>query len=148
MTHLSIPPISRSMKNNLHLVVPGFKGKEQLWGQRSLQSTWGDRCENTDKHLITPISSFSKYILFFIIIIFGSTLRCCLRAFSSCGEQVLFPSCTAQVSHFSGISCCKAQALGTLASVFTAHWFSCFTARGVVPVQGSNLCPPDWQADS
>ena len=53
------------MKNNLHLGVPGFKGKEQLWGQRSLQSTWGDRYENTDKHLITPISSFSKYILFF-----------------------------------------------------------------------------------
>ena len=38
----------------------------------------------------------------------GSTLRCDLRA-----------------SHCSGFSCCGAWALGTQASVVTAHWLSC-----------------------
>ena len=42
-------------------------------------------------------------------------LRCCVQAFSSCGEQA---------SHCDGFPCCGAQALGTRASVVVARGFS------------------------
>ena len=33
-------------------------------------------------------------------------------------------------------------------SVIVAHGPSCSVARGILPDQGSNPCPPHWQADS
>ena len=48
-------------------------------------------------------------------------LRCCARAFSSCGEWGLFFCCGARASHCGGFSCCGAQALGTWVSVAVAH---------------------------
>ena len=33
-------------------------------------------------------------------------------------------------------------------SVIVAHGPSCSAARGILPDQGSNPCPPHWQADS
>ena len=39
-----------------------------------------------------------------------------LRLFSSCGEQGLLSSCTAQASYCSGLSCCRAPALGYVGS--------------------------------
>ena len=55
----------------------------------------------------------------------GLGLRCCARAFSSCGEQgLLFVAVrgllTAGASHCSGFSCCGARALGAWASVVVA----------------------------
>ena len=48
-----------------------------------------------------------------------------------------------------GFSCCRAQALGTQASVVAARGLcSSSEARGIFPDQGSNLCPQHWQADS
>ena len=38
--------------------------------------------------------------------------HCRMQAFPSCGEQGLLSSCSAAASHFSGFSCCGAQALG------------------------------------
>ena len=35
-----------------------------------------------------------------------------MRAFSSCGEQGLLSSCSAQASHHCGFSCCRAWGLG------------------------------------
>ena len=46
-------------------------------------------------------------------------LRCCMRAFSSCGERwLLFVAVPA--SHCGGFSCCGVQALGAWASVVVA----------------------------
>ena len=36
-------------------------------------------------------------------------LQCCLRAFSSYGDQGLLSSCGARASHCGGFSCCGAQ---------------------------------------
>ena len=44
-------------------------------------------------------------------------LYCCVQAFSSCGEWGLLSGCDAQASHCGGFSSCRAQALGTWASV-------------------------------
>ena len=69
-------------------------------------------------------------------------LLCCRAwALSSCGEQ--------QASHRSGFSLCGARAPGCEVSVLVAHGFSsCPAAYGAFLDQGSNLCPPHWQADS
>ena len=52
---------------------------------------------------------FFKINLFLYFGRAGSLLLCGL--FSSCGEQGLL-SCGVHVSHVSGFSCCRAQALG------------------------------------
>ena len=39
-------------------------------------------------------------------------LRCCVWAFSSCGERGLLSSCGARASPCGGFSCCEARALG------------------------------------
>ena len=39
-------------------------------------------------------------------------LHCCTRAFSSYSKWRLLSSCSAQVSHCGGFSCCRARALG------------------------------------
>ena len=89
-------------------------------------------------------------------------LRCCGRAFSSCGERGLL-CCSARAS-----SCCGAPAPGVRASVVAAfglsscgtwaleheglvvvaHRLSCSAACGIFPDQGSNLWTLHWQADS
>ena len=68
--------------------------------------------------------------------------------------------CGVRASHCGGLSCCGAWALGTWASVVAAHGLynagsvvvahgpSRSTACGILPDQGSNLCPLHWQADS
>ena len=53
------------------------------------------------------------YLIYLFLAVLG--LRCCTRAFSSCGEQA---------SHCGGFSCCGAQALGAQASVVVAHGLS------------------------
>ena len=87
------------------------------------------------------------YFFFFLINLFifiylflaALGLRCCARAFSSCGSRA---------SHCSGFSCGGAQALGARASVVVVHRLSCSLACGIFPDQGSNPCPLHWQADS
>ena len=69
--------------------------------------------------------------------------------------------CGAWASPCGGFSCCRAQAVGTLASVavvhglghcsswaLVAHRLSCFSACGIFPDKGLNLCTLHWQADS
>ena len=51
-------------------------------------------------------------------------LCCCTWAFSSCGEWGLLFVCGVWSSHCGGFSCCRAQALGTRASVVVAHGLS------------------------
>ena len=81
-------------------------------------------------------------------------------AFSSCSERGLLSSCSAQISHCSGFSRCRAWAPGTQASVVAAHGFSragslvvahgpsCPTACGIFLDQGLNLRPLHYKADS
>ena len=56
--------------------------------------------------------------------------------------------CSAWASQCDGFSLCRAQALGTRASVVAAHGLSCSAACGIFLQQGSNLRPQHWQADS
>ena len=49
--------------------------------------------------------------------------------------------CGVQASHCGGFSCCRAQALGTRASVVVAHGLSCSAVCGIFPDQGSNRAP-------
>ena len=54
----------------------------------------------------------------------------------------------AQASHLSSFSSCGARALGLAASVVAVHGLGCPEACGILPDQGSNLCPLHWQVDS
>ena len=47
-------------------------------------------------------------------------LRCCMKAFSSCRQQGILPSCGAWASHCSILSRYGAWALGTWASAVAA----------------------------
>ena len=51
-------------------------------------------------------------------------------------------------SHCSGFSCCRAQALGTQASVAVARERSRSTTCRTFPNQGLNSCPLHWLTDS
>ena len=74
-------------------------------------------------------------------------LRCCARAFSSCGERgLLFTA----VSGFSLQWLLLLQSMGSrhAGSVVVVHGLSCSAACGIFLDQGSNPCPLHWQADS
>ena len=74
-------------------------------------------------------------------------LRCCARAFSSCGEWgLLFVAVRGLL--ISVASRCRAWAVGAQASVVVAQGLSCSAACGIFPDQGSNPCPLHWQVDS
>ena len=51
-------------------------------------------------------------------------LRCCVQAFSSCGEREATLHCGVGASHCGGFSCCRARALSTHASVVAARGLS------------------------
>ena len=70
------------------------------------------------KKIYPFILFYYYYYFFFFLAVLG--LRCCARAFSSCGERGLL-CCSARASNCSGFSCCRAQALGTQASVVVAR---------------------------
>ena len=68
-------------------------------------------------------------------------LCCVMPALSSCSEQgLLFLAARGLLT--AGLLLLQSMALGHLGSVVVAHGLSCSMARGIVPDQGSNLCPP------
>ena len=86
--------------------------------------------ENTTKETIYIFAQLFFNITFiysFILVIIG--LCCCAWAFSSCGEQELFSRCGVRASHYSGFSGCRAQELGTWASVVAAWGLSSWGAQ-------------------
>ena len=64
------------------------------------------------------MNSFKFNLINYFSTVLG--LCCCAQAFSSCDERGLLSSCGMWASHFSGLSCCKAWALGMWASVTVA----------------------------
>ena len=69
-------------------------------------------------------------------------LRCCVRAFSSCGKRgPLFIAVHGPLLLWSTGS-------RRAGSVVVAHGPSCSAACGIFPDQGSNPCPLRWQVDS
>ena len=66
-----------------------------------------------------PYNSFFFFLtnLFIYLFLAALGLRCCARAFSSCGEQGLLFHCSARASCCGGFSCCGARAPGARASV-------------------------------
>ena len=60
------------------------------------------------------------FVLFIYLCLTALGLRCCVQAFSSCSEWGLLFCCNTWASHYSGFSCCRAQALGMWASVIEA----------------------------
>ena len=89
-----------------------------------------------------------------------------VQALSSCGERGATLHCGARASHCGGFSSCRAQALGTQASVVVACGLSCssralerrlrscgtraLVAHGMwnLPRPGIEPCPLHWQVDS
>ena len=91
------------------------------------------------KHLGAACSLFnSVWIFFFFFGYSGSSLLC--MGFLELWRVGATLHCWARASHCGGFSCCRAQAPGVRASVVVAHRFTCSTARGIFPDQGSNPC--------
>ena len=123
-------------------------------------ATWPEAFLSQFLHLRS--SSAPKTFLFMYLLLGGLGLCCCVRAFSSCGEQELLSSCGVRVSHGSGFSCCGAWALGlcglqylwhegsavvvlrlwSMGSIVAAHGFSCSAAGRIFLDQDLSLCPP------
>ena len=77
---------------------------------------------NTDTYymsltLVLPSFIYFKFINFIYLFLAVLGLRCCARAFSSCGKRGATLRCSAQASHCGGFSCRGAGTLGTWASV-------------------------------
>ena len=98
-----------------------------------------------------------NFLFFFSIYLFLAALglSCCLRAFSSCGEQgllfiavrvLLIVVASLVVEH--GLQARGLQYLWHTGSVVVARGLSCSEACGIFPDQGSSPCPLHWQADS
>ena len=80
--------------------------------------------------------------------------------FSSCGSWELLSNWGVWASHCSGLSCCRAWALGGMGSVVAVpgpwstglivvvHRLSCPEACGIFPDLGLNTRLLHWQADS
>ena len=99
-----------------------------------------------NKNTFDPRIFFLNF-LFFNLFMAVLGLRFCVRAFSSCGKW------GHSSSRCVGLSLSRPFLLrGTgsrcAGSVIVAHGRSCSAARGILPDQGSNPCPPHWQADS
>ena len=82
----------------------------------------------------------SDRIFSFFLAVLG--LCCCDRAFSSCGKWGLLSSCIVWAPHYSGFSCCRAQAseLWHTDLVAPQHVGSFRTSDGThVPCIGSQI---------
>ena len=103
-------------------------------------------------HMSLQYDDFLKKFIHLIYLFLAALgLRCRAQAFPSCGKWG--PLSLAWVSHCRSLSCRGAQAPGTQASAVVAHRFTscgtrCSAACRILPDQGSNPCPPHWQADS
>ena len=73
---------------------------------------------------------------------------CACHGLSLVVTTSLLLSCVKRTSCYVGFSCCRAQALGTWASVVVVLGLSCPAACGIFPDEGSNLSALHWQADS
>ena len=60
----------------------------------------------------------------------------------------LLSGCGAQASQSGSFYCCRAQALGSWASVVVAQGLSCSAVSGIFLDKGSNPCPLQWQERS
>ena len=126
------------------------------------------------EHLMPmPNSNFqnlqSKLVKWFVcfFLMAALDLRCCARAFSSCGERgllfiavrgplIVVASLVAkhrlqahglqQLSHTGSVV--VARGLQSTGSAVVAHGLSCSVACGIFPDQGSNPCSLHWQAAS
>ena len=56
--------------------------------------------------------------------------------------------CGTQASQSGSFYCCRAQALGSWASVVVAQGLSCSAVCGIFLDKGSNPCPLQWQERS
>ena len=82
----------------------------------------------------------SKYVWVFFLILFIYLRPCwvfiaCTWAFSSCDKPRPLSNCSVRASHCSGLSGCRAWALGYVGSVVVAHRLSCPTTCGIFPDQ-------------
>ena len=98
--------------------------KEGLCGNFENYQQSARQCLSGRDNLFFFFFFFPLNYLFLVVL----GLRCCARAFSSCGERGLL-CCGAWASHCSGFSCCRARALGAQASVVVARGLSSCGAR-------------------
>ena len=75
----------------------------------------------------------------------GTLLLC--RLFSSCSKRRLLFSGSALISHCTGFSRYRVQALGHMGSVVVVHRLSCSAICGIFLDQRLNLCLLHWQVD-
>ena len=88
---------------------------------------------------------FYKFIYLFLAAL---GLRCCARAFSSCGKRGLLFVAVSGLLTAAASLVAELQAPGAQASVVVAHELSCSAACGIFLDQGSKPCPLHWQGDS
>ena len=99
------------------------------------------------EHLATFLI-FLNLFIHYILLLAVLGLSCCAQAFTSYVKWELLSRYAVQASHWNDFSCCRAQALGSWASVVAEHRVSCPVSCGIFPDQGSNMCPLNWQANS
>ena len=94
-----------------------WANSRRWWGTRKiciLQSMWSCRVR------YNLATEFNFFIILVYLLLIALGLHCCTWAFSSCREQELTSSSSAQASHWNGFYCYGAQALEASVSVSAA----------------------------
>ena len=89
----------------------------------------------------------SRHVAFIYIFLPVLIFHWCTRAFSSCCQGHLHPSCRAQASHCGVFSYCRTWALGHRLSSCGA-WAQLLRGTLNLPRPGIEPCPLNWQVDS
>ena len=104
--------------------------------------------------LYFPLKFFSFFfsLFFFFRICLSFTFSCTAISAAVLGLPLIAASMdyslVAVCGLLSGFSCCRAQALGTQASVVVARERNCSTPCRTFPNQGLSPCPLHWLTDS
>ena len=98
-------------------------------------------------HVINFIKSLLKNTFIFKLFLVALGL-CCCEGLSLVGVSGGYPLAVTHGLLIVWLLLLQSTGSRLAGSVVAAHRLSCPLAHGVLPDQGSNLCPLRWQADS
>ena len=115
--------------------------KRLLWFRvRDIESTyWWEECQQIWDHVFFFFLIFCFWLCWVFVSVRGLSLAVASGGHSSSRCAGLSPSQSPLL---------RSTGSRRAGSVIVAHGPSCSTACGIFPDQGSNPCPPHWQADS
>ena len=100
----------------------------EMYGTRILSLEYGSTFFFLNMYTLLYLCISNYLINLFLTVL---DLCCCTLVLSSCREWELLSSCGAWAFHCDGFSCCRAQTLGSQASVAVVYRFSSCSSQSL-----------------